>query len=95
MTQEAAAKKAASGHHFENGKRVTVSIKKVGGTSYDTKYGTVFIREYMTEDGKLIKYKGGSPLNIGNEFETVIGTVEHGEYQGQPETRLKRIKKVL
>ena len=92
--QEEQAKRQASGHHFENGKRITLKIKWIDGTSYDTQYGTVYIREYMTEDGKLVKYKGSSPISIDNtDFVTVTGTVEHSEYNGQPETRLKRMKK--
>lgn len=95
ILQERIGKQEASGHHYENGKRITLVVKCVGRYSFDTQYGTCFIREYMTEDGKLIKYKGSSPVDVSaEEYTTIIGTVEHGDYKGQPETRLKRIKKI-
>jgi hypothetical protein len=96
ILQDRASKQDASGHHYQNGKRITLAVKCIGRYSFDTKYGTCFIREYMTEDGKLIKYKGSSPVDMSEEEEytTITGTVEHAEYNGLPETRLKRIKKV-
>lgn len=94
--QDKAAKQAASGHFFENGKRITITLKRVGGASWPVQFGyresTMYLEEYLTEDGKLIKYKGSSPLDINDEFVIVTGTVEHSEYNGQPETRLKRMK---
>lgn len=85
----------ANGHHFQNGKRITITVERIGGTSYETRYGVVFIEKYLTEDGKLLKYKGSSPLpaeydNAG--FIMITGTVEHVMRDEQPETRLKRIK---
>lgn len=93
--QDRAGKQAAGGHHFENGKRITVALRIVGRASYDTQYGTVYIREYMTEDGKLVKYKGASPLDITEDdgYVKITGTIEHGDYKDQPETRIKRYKK--
>ena len=85
-------KQKISGHFYNEGERVTVRIKRTGGTSYDSQYGTVFIERYITEDGKALKYKGSAPLDIKEEFVTVTGTVEHDVYQGTPETRIKRIK---
>lgn len=89
---EKAEKRSKSGHFFENGSRVTLVLKRIGGTSYDTHYGRVYIDEYITSDDKVIKYKGSSPVDINEEFVEVVGTVEHCEYNGQPETRLKRMK---
>lgn len=90
--KENADKKAASGHFFEAGKRITVNLRRVDGFSFDTQYGTMFIEEYMTEEGQLLKYKGSSPLRMPEGICAVVGTVEHSEYKGQPETRLKRMK---
>ncbi len=87
-----AEKQNKSGHFFTDGSRITLTLKRIGGCSYDTQYGTVFIEEYITSDDKLVKYKGSSPLDIEEEFAEVVGTVEHSEYNGQPETRLKRMK---
>lgn len=89
---EKAEKQSKSGRFFENGKRITLALKRIGGCSYDTQYGTVFVEEYLTSDDKLIKYKGSSPIDINDEYVQVVGTVEHNEYNGQPETRLKRMK---
>lgn len=44
---EKANHEAITGHFFENGQRVKVSIKRVGGTFYDTQYGTTFIERYI------------------------------------------------
>lgn len=85
-------KQNKSGHFFENGSRVTLTLKRIGGLSYDTQFGTVFIEEYLTNDDKVVKYKGSSPLDIDEDFIEVVGTVEHSEYNGNPETRLKRMK---
>jgi hypothetical protein len=85
-------KLSKSGHFFTNGSRITLSLKRIGGGSYDTQFGTVFIEEYITNDDKVVKYKGSSPLDIEEDFIEVVGTVEHSEYNGNPETRLKRMK---
>lgn len=94
--KDKAAKQAASGHFFENGSRVTLILKRIGGTSWPVQFGyrqsTMYLEEYITEAGQLVKYKGGSPLDINDEFIEVVGTVEHSEYNGTPETRLKRMK---
>jgi hypothetical protein len=93
---EKAEKANKSGHFFENGSRVTLLIKRIGGASWPVQFGyresVMYLEEYVTEAGQLIKYKGSSPLDIGDEFVEVIGTVEHSEYNGHPETRLKRMK---
>lgn len=93
---EKAEKASKSGHFFENGSRVTLILKRISGASWPVQFGyrqsVIFLEEYITEDGKMIKYKGSSPADINEEFVTVTGTVEHSEYNGQPETRLKRIK---
>lgn len=90
--KEQADKLAASGHFFEAGKRIRVNIQRIGGFGFETQYGITYIEEYMTEAGQLIKYKGSSPIQLPEGFSTVIGTIEHSEYKGYPETRLKRMK---
>ena len=93
---EKADKQSKSGHFFENGSRVTLTLKRIGGTSWPVQFGyresTMYLEEYLTEAGQLVKYKGSSPLDINDEFVEVVGTVEHSEYNGMPETRLKRMK---
>lgn len=90
--KERADKQAASGHFFESGKRIELIVRRIGGFGFETQYGITYIEEYMTEAGQLVKYKGSSPIQLPEGFCKVVGTIEHSDYQGQPETRLKRIK---
>lgn len=93
---ERAEKQSKCGHFFENGKRVTLILKRIGGASWPVQFGhrqsTMFLEEYITEAGQVVKYKGSSPPDINDVFVEVSGTIEHSEYNGQPETRLKRMK---
>lgn len=82
----------ASGHYWTKGEKVTITLKRTGGVAYQTQYGKCWIDFYITDDGKVVKYKGSTPPDINEDFVTVSGTVEHSEYKGLPETRLKRIK---
>lgn len=90
--KERADKQAASGHFFESGKRIELIVRRIGGFGFETQYGITYIEEYMTEGGQLVKYKGTSPIQLPEGFCKVIGTIEHSEYQGKAETRLKRMK---
>jgi hypothetical protein len=92
--KERADEQLASGHFFEAGKRIQLTVRRIGGFGYETQYGMCFIEKYITEAGQLIKYKGSSPLQLPDGFCAVAGMVEHSEYNGQPETRLKRMKLV-
>lgn len=81
-----------NGHFFNPGDKVIVMIKKVGSFSFDSAFGTTFVEKYMTEDGKMLKYMGASPLEISEDkFVKVKGTVKHDSYRG-PETKLQRMK---
>jgi len=91
--KEKADKAAKGGHFFENGQRLSLQIRRIGGTGYETQYGWVSIEEYELSTGQIVKYKGSSPVDIGmEESVSVMATIEHCEYNGLPETRLKRIK---
>jgi hypothetical protein len=83
---------ALGGHFYDDGKRISLVIKRIGGFGWESQYGFVYVEKYLTNDGKIVKYKGTSPLNITEEFTEVMATVEHGDYKGVPETRLKRMK---
>jgi hypothetical protein len=83
----------ASGHFFADGQRVELDIKEIKKRWFDTAYGTMYIQTFVTPDGRIVKYKGNRPVDCGpDEFKHVKGTVEHGEYDGVKETRIKRIK---
>lgn len=83
-----------SGHFFTNGERICVTVKKLRSTCFDTQWGTTFIQILQLQDGRIVKYKGSSPIdfNESDQYLTIKATVEHGEYNGQIETRLKRPK---
>jgi hypothetical protein len=82
-----------SGHFFENGKRITISVKELRRFGYETQWGFTIIQLLQLQDGKIVKYKGGNPIQFNNgEFLTLKATVEHGDYKGQLETRIKRPK---
>lgn len=86
---------AASGHFWTNGARVTVKIKEVHRMGFESAFGYTCIVSYRTEDGKLVKYMGGTPPSVSTEeFMEVKATVKHDSYKGVDETKLQRIKTV-
>lgn len=86
-------KNAVKGHFFENGKRVKLMLKQVKSFSFDSQYGTCYVVEYMDAENRVFKYKGSTPPEISKEdFEEVQATIKHGEYKGQAETQIQRIK---
>lgn len=85
--------KAVPGHFFENGQKVELKIKKIGGFNFGSQFGTTYVEIYATDDNKEVKYMGANPLDISKEeFVTVKATVKHDSYQGKNETKLQRIK---
>lgn len=85
-----------SGHFFTQGERITIEVKFVGEFFFESHFGRTYVEKYETRDGKLVKYMGASPLDIKAEdgFVTVKGTVDHSEYKGTKETKLKRMQLV-
>jgi co-chaperonin GroES (HSP10) len=84
---------AAQGHHYENGKRMALEIKEIDSFSFDGNFGTTFIKTYVSNDGKLFKYMGGTPPEISREdFTPVKATIKHDNYRDVMETKLQRIK---
>ncbi len=82
-----------SGHFYNEKDKVTLNLKQIRQNSFDTQYGTCYVITYLSDDNRIFKYKGSSPLEISKEiFQTVAGTIAHGEYQGVNETRLLRMK---
>ena len=81
------------GHHFENGKRISIELKEIDSFSFDGYYGTTFVITYASKCGKIFKYMGGNPADISrDEFQTVKATIKHDNYNGENETKLQRIK---
>lgn len=85
---------AKAGHHETDGTRVKLNIRETKCFGYETQYGYCYIVLYADDKGREFKYKGSSPLLDINPdaFTAVMGTVEHSEYNGINETRLKRLK---
>lgn len=88
---------ARHGHVFENGKRIELSlkcIKEAGFLSFNEYKGEIyiFVNTYEDEQGRLFIYKGENPPKVSqDDFTKVKGTIEHTEYKGVKQTRLKRI----
>lgn len=80
-------------HFFEDKIRVDLKIKEIKRFGFESVFGIVYIRIYVTEDGKHVKYMGANPPDISEtEFVKVVATICHSEYKGQKETKLQRIK---
>lgn len=82
------------GHHFQDGKRVELSLQLVGKVKeFETMYGTSYLMTLKDTDNLVYKYMGSVSLDItADKFTPVKATVKHEEYKGQKETKLQRIK---
>ena len=81
-----------SGHFFNDGDKVVLTLTEIASTHFDTQFGTTYIITYKDEEGRIFKYMGASPINFNNDTETVKATVKHSEYNGVAETKLQRMK---
>lgn len=91
-----------TGHHYTNGARIVLSVREVSRKSFEVpnRYGyggpdtiTVYLVNYLTDDDKIVTYKGGSPLPISEdhgEYIQIKATIEHGSYKEQNQTSIKR-----
>jgi hypothetical protein len=84
----------AAGHHFTEGARVQMRVKFVKEFGYDTQFGYVSIMTLISDDGKVVYYKGTTPPQFADRgaFYLVKGTVKHSEYKGKKQTLLQRLK---
>ena len=81
------------GHFLQEGKRVKMMLKKVKSFSFETKFGTCYVVEYINAENQVFKYKGSTPPRISKEeFETVEAGIKWSEYRGQNETLIQRVK---
>ena len=75
------------------GEKVTLEIKKISSTGYESQYGWVFIVTYESIDENIYMYKGSSPPYLNQEgYTKVSATIKHNEYKGVKQTLLQRIK---
>lgn len=87
--------KECNGHHFNNNEKIQIKIKLINKYSFESKFGTTFVREYITPDNKAFKYMGGNPIEISDiDFVEIRATTKHDNYIGQPQTKLLRITPV-
>lgn len=88
------AEAAMQGHFFTAGERCNIAVKLVREFHYETAFGRTYIQVFTTADGKVVKYKGGTPIDIEEDgmYRTVKATIKHGEYNGVKETYLQRVK---
>lgn len=82
-----------SDHFFTEGEKVELNLTKIDSHSFNGQYGTTYIETYITDDNRMFKYMGGTPIDIEkNEKAVVKATIKHSEYNGRKETRLQRLK---
>lgn len=81
------------GHFYNDGDKVVLKVKKIGSFSFESKFGTCFVVEYVDSENRVFKYKGSTPPYFENEniFTEVKATIKHGNYKGQDETLIQRI----
>lgn len=53
-----------SGHFFNAGEKVVLEVKELNRFNFETQYGGGTIVIYETKCGKIVKYMGGSPLQL-------------------------------
>ncbi len=89
---EAKKKQSAQDYLFNDGEKVSLSIKEVGRFGFQSTYGYTSIRVYETSEGKTVKYMGSNPIDLPDGFTTIKATIKHKEYRGNKETHLLRMK---
>jgi hypothetical protein len=91
-----------SGHYGTNGKREILFLTQVKSFGFDSVYGYQHVVIYKDVENKEYKYKGTSPIYLsdysmkdGNGSTLKVkATIDHDEYKGVNETRLKRMQLV-
>ncbi|AGF91635.1 hypothetical protein Phi47:1_gp35 [Cellulophaga phage phi47:1] len=77
----------------EDKEKVILSLKTVHATGFESQYGYVHIRSYISDNGNGYVYKGTTPPGISdNEFTKVKATIKHNEYKGLKQTLIQRVK---
>lgn len=82
----------SKGHHEQDGARVTLMLQEIDSFSFETYYGTIYVVTYKDDQGRMFKYMGSSPPMVSPAcFGKFKATINHSEYKGVAETKLKRI----
>lgn len=86
-------KQAKNGHFFNNGEKVTLTIKEVGSFSFSTDFGTTWVVNYIDYENRRFKYMGSTPKTSDVQgWINIKATIKHDNYNGVDETKLQRIK---
>ena len=85
---------AESTHYFNEGEKVTLELKELSRSSFDTMYGTSYVVTYEDIEKRIFKYLGSSPLPELDDCTKIKATIKHAEYNGVKETRLQRLKQL-
>lgn len=83
--------------------RLTLNVKLVFRTSFETVYGTQFLSKMVDDQGHVFVWKGSRSLQfededgprriVEGEWVQIKGTVKgHNEYKGEKQTLLKNVK---
>ena len=88
------AKAAELGHYGKPGDEVEMTVDVKFVSQFDGAYGTTFIVSMIGDQGHALVYKGGS-WNPAKGMHRIKATVKaHGDYKGQAQTRLERVKEM-
>lgn len=85
-------KAGGAGLHFLDGEKVETELKEIERFHFEGTFGLTSVVTYITQDGKILKYMGGTPIRIGEGFVKVKFTIKHSEYKGVAETKIIRLK---
>lgn len=90
---KAKAASAKAGHHWAAGDRIETTLTLIFKKGFDGQYGWWCIQRFVTDCGKEVVYKGSSPVHMDKLGTVKVkATVKHGEYNGEKQTILQRIK---
>ncbi len=93
-----------NGHFFTDGQKVKLTVELEEEFNFKTQFGTCYICVFRDAEGRLFKYKGGSPPELAKidsegirEYKdgstyNMTATVKHGQYKEVDETYIQRIK---
>jgi len=67
-----------SGHHFEDGEKVELTVKMIEEFGFEGAYGYCTIQSFITSEGLVFKYLGSSPKSFDDGKKYLIkATVKH------------------
>lgn len=92
QAQQALGMMATSEHLGEIGQKLSVKVKYVHTSYFDSRFGRNYFHKFVDENGNILTWKTTSFIDedYGTEF-TLSGTVkEHTEYKGDKQTVMTR-----